>query len=339
MARSSTRAPAITDVARLAGVSVPTVSRVITGSVPVSAERKERVHSAIRELGYRPNGAARALVTGRQSAIAVIASNTTRYGYATTLQGIEESARAAGFIVMITVIESDEPEAVSAAVDLALSHPVSGAVVLKFDPAGAAALRALPTDLPVVAVAGGKSDARPHAVLDDTAAAKHATEYLLGLGHSTVHYVAVPTSGRRAGRAAGWRKALEHAGVEPPPIYDAGWDPQRAYEFGRGVAERSDVTAALCGNDELAMAFIRALQECGRRVPDEISVVGFDDHPLSRYWTPPLTTVRQDFADLGRRSFELLGGALDGDGVRSSSVTPRLVLRESAGPVPSSPSR
>jgi DNA-binding LacI/PurR family transcriptional regulator len=333
MSRSPSRAPSIVDVARLAGVSVPTVSRVINGSVPVSAERRDRVLAAIKELGYRPNSAARALVTGRPAAIAVLASNTTRYGYATTLQGIEEAARLAGFIVMITVVETDEPDVVTAAVDMALSHPVAGVVVLKFDPAGEAALRRLPAGLPVVAASGDRGRGAPHAVLDDTAGAVAATEYLLGLGHRTVHYVAVPTSGRRAGREAGWRRALAAAGAEEPAILDAGWEPRRAYEIALEVAERDDVTAVLCGNDELAMGFLRGLHEAGRRVPDEISVVGFDGHPLGQFLTPALTTVQQDFADLGRRSFELLGGLLEtGHTARTSAAAASLVVRESSGP-------
>jgi DNA-binding LacI/PurR family transcriptional regulator len=335
MSRSSPRGPSIVDVARLAGVSVPTVSRVINGSVPVSAERKDRVLAAIKELGYRPNSAARALVTGRQAVIAVLASNTTYYGYATTLQGIEEAARLAGFIVMITVVETDAPDVVNAAVDMALSHPVAGVIVLKFDPAGAAALNKLPEGLPVVAASGDRGRGVPHAVLDDTAGAVAATEYLLGLGHKTVHYVAVPTSGRRAGRAAGWRRALAAANAEEPPILDAGWDPERAYEIAFEVAERQDITAVLCGNDELAMGFMRGLHEAGRRVPDEISVVGFDGHPLGRYLTPALTTVQQDFADLGRRAFELLGEVLEtGHTAKTSSSVASLVVRESSGPPP-----
>lgn len=335
MSRSPSRAPSIVDVARLAGVSVPTVSRVINGSVPVSAERRDRVVTAIKELGYRPNSAARALVTGRPAAIAVLASNTTRYGYATTLQGIEEAARLAGYLVMITVIESEESDVVTAAVDMALSHPVAGLVVLKFDPAGAAALHKLPAGVPVVAASGDKGRGAPHAVLDDTAGAVAATEYLLGLGHRTVHHVAVPTSGRRTGRVAGWRRALAAAGVEAPAILDAGWDPRLAYEIALKVAERDDVTAVLCGNDELAIAFMRGLHDAGRRVPDDISVVGFDGHPLGRYLTPALTTVQQDFADLGRRSFELLGELLEtGHAPTTSSAAASLVVRESSGPPP-----
>lgn len=335
MPRSLTRAPAITDVAKLAGVSVPTVSRVLTGSVPVSQQRRERVLAAIQELGYRPNGAARALIKGHQSVIAVLAGATTRYGYALTIQGIEEAARLAGFIVMITVIESDEPSTVKETIDLALANPVSGVIVLKFDPAGIATVRALPPGIPVVAVAGSRGSRVPHAVLDDTAAAMVATDYLLGLGHRTVHHLAVPLAGRRTGRSAGWRKALERAGAEVPPTLEAGWDPRRAYEIGLELADRTDVTAVLCGNDELAIGLLRALHEKGRRVPEEISVVGFDGHPLGALWRPALTTVEQDFVDLGRRAFGQVASLLgEGRSPQTSSSTPQLVIRESTGPPP-----
>lgn len=331
MPRSSIRAPAITDVARLAGVSVPTVSRVLTGSVPVSKVRRDRVLAAIEQLGYRPNGAARALVKGHQSVISVLASDTTRYGYASTIRGIEEAARSAGFIVMITVIESEDDVAVQSAVDLALGNPVSGVIVLKFDPPGVAALRALPPGLAVVAASGARGEGVPHAVLDDTAAAVEATDYLLGLGHRTVHYLGIPTSGRRSGRAAGWHKALERAGAEIPEIMYAGWKVERAYEFGLEVSGRPEITAVLCGNDELAVGLMRGLHDGGRRVPDDVSVVGFDGHPLSAYWTPALTTVEQDFADLGRRSFELVASLVGGEQPpRISARKPRLVVRESA---------
>lgn len=333
MERSQARNPVITDVARRAGVSAMTVSRFLRDSERVSPRRRVQIMAAIEELGYRPNGAARALVSGRQSLIAVLASDTMKYGYASTIKGIEEVARNAGFIVMITVIDAPDPRVVSKAVDLALSHPVSGVIVLKFDPQGAATLRTLPDALPVVAASGGRGTGVPHAVLDDTAGAEQATEYLLGLGHRTVHYLAVPTSGRRSGRAAGWRRALQRAGAEVPATFEAGWDPHRAYEIGLQLAGRDDVTAVLCGNDELAMGLLRAFQQRNVRVPEDISVVGFDGHPLSELCTPALTTVEQDFVDLGRRSFELLHESLEGRRpARTSSTKPRLVIRESAGP-------
>ncbi len=143
-----TRPPVIADVARHAGVSVPTVSRVLTGAARVSEEKRRRVELAIAELGYRPSGTARALKLGLARTVAVLAGNTSRHGYAMTLEGIEEGARAAGHAVLISVIEDAEPGTVAAAMESVLAQPLAGVVVLTFDPPGVAALAALPRDLP-----------------------------------------------------------------------------------------------------------------------------------------------------------------------------------------------
>lgn len=327
------RPPVIADVARAAGVSVPTVSRVLNGSVPVSPEKQARVMAAVRRLGYRPNGAARALVRGRQAMIALIAGNTSRYGYATTIQGVEEAARQAGYMVVISVVETTDSASVDSALDLILSQPVAGAIVLEYDPPGEAALRAMPSTLPTVAIAPsqrGRQDV-PHAFMDDRTAAEHATRYLLDLGHEVVHHVAVPRSERWTGRTAGWRTALEAAGVPLPEVMEADWTPRSGYQWGLRLAERDDVTAVLCGNDEVAIGVMRGLQERGRRIPEDVSVVGFDDHPLSELWLPPLTTVRQDFVELGRQTFGLLKAVIDDDPHPASvSVTPELIVRGSA---------
>ena len=256
IAKSARRPPVIADVARVAGVSVPTVSRVLTGSVPVSPAKRALVMAAIDKLGYRPSAAARALAGGRVSMIAVLASNTTRYGYASTLRGIEEGARAAGYTVVITVVESEDPSIVDEAVTLVLGQPVAGVIVLEFDPAGVRASRALPDSLPVVGASNGRvvRRTRPHAYLDDRAAAMRAVEYLLGLGHHTVHHVAIPLSGGpNVGRASGWRDALIAAGAPVPELIGAGWDPASGYEVGAMLARDESVTAVLAGNDELAI--------------------------------------------------------------------------------------
>lgn len=314
---------------------MPTVSRVLTGSIPVSEEKRERVLAAIAELGYRPSGVARALVVGRGSMVGVIALNTTRYGYSRTLEGIQQAARAAGYLVVIAVVESDDPDEMKAAIDLVLGQSVAGVVVFEFDPVGVAASRALPDVVPVVAVAaaGQSRSPHPHAYLDDRVAAREATEYLLGLGHETVHYLAIPTTDTRTGRARGWRQALVEAGVPVNEPELASYDPASGYEVGRRLAEDESVTAVLCGNDELAIGLMRALSEGGRTVPGDVSVVGFDDQPFAAMWTPALTTVAQDFVDLGHRAFALLYDRLTtGTSAHRSSARPRLVVRESTAP-------
>ncbi|WP_141387440.1 LacI family DNA-binding transcriptional regulator [Cellulosimicrobium cellulans] len=327
--------PVLSDVAQLAGVSISTVSRVLTGRTPVSPRLRDKVQAAVSELGYRPNAAAQTLVSGRRSTVAVLARNTLRYGYAATLQGIEEAARAAGYVVSIAVVESEAPRDLDRAVDLVLSQSLAGAIVVEFDSLGVRTLESLPDALPVVAAAGARRrpGPRPHAFLDDQAGGEEATRYLLGLGHRTVHHVAIPSTRPRSGRTWGWRRALESAGVERPGVIQASYDPDSGYEAGLVLAADPAVTAVLCGNDELAIGVMRALAEQGRRVPEDVSVVGFDDQPFARMWSPPLTTVAQDFVDLGRRTFGMLARWVEtGERPEDSAAKPELVVRESAAP-------
>jgi DNA-binding LacI/PurR family transcriptional regulator len=328
--------PGLVDVAAKAGVSLSTVSRVLTGRTPVSEKLRARVQAAVDELGYRPNAAAQTLVSGKRSTIAVLARNTSRFGYAATLEGIEQAARDAGYVVMITVIESGSPEDVARAVDMTLSQALAGVIVIEFDAVGVATLEALPDVVPVVAAAGArrKAGTRPHAFLDDEAGGRAATEFLLGLGHRTVHHIAIPATRRRSGREWGWRTALEAAGAPVPEVVHAEYSPVSGYEAARRIVDDPDVTAILCGNDELAIGAARALAERGRKVPEDVSLVGFDDQPFAEMWVPALTTVAQDFADLGRRAFGLLEAWIrTGNRPTDSAVLPTLVERESSAPI------
>ncbi|PPG26986.1 LacI family DNA-binding transcriptional regulator [Rathayibacter sp. AY2B9] len=329
----SSRAPVIADVARLAEVSVPTVSRVLTGAARVAPEKRERVLAAIAELNYRPSAVARNLVTRRSRTIAIIAGNTSQYGYAEAIRGIEEEARGGGYTVTITVVESADPRHVERALTLVLDQSPDGIVVLKFDPPGVATLAALPETVPVVALSGVRGK-RPQAVLDELHAAEALTQHLLDLGHETVHHVRIPPSRREDGRTTGWRRALRAAGVAPAPaLLEATWEPESGRRLAARLVADPTVTAVFCGNDEIAMGVIKGITEAGLRVPEDISVVGFDDHPLARMWTPALTTVRQDFAGLGRRGFGLLLRAMEGEADRAfSSERPALVVRDSSGP-------
>lgn len=330
-----TKVATITDVAERAGVSVPTVSRVLTGAAKVSAAKREAVEAAILELNYRPSGAARVLASRRPMVISVIAGDTSRYGYAEAIRGVEEAARAGGYTVMITVVESTDAEEVDRAIDAALSQPLAGVVVLKFDPPGVVALQRIPPELPVVALSGIRDTSVPQALLDESRAAEEVTDFLLSLGHRTVHHVRVPPSRREDGRTTGWRRALRRAGAEIPEPFDASWEARSGIAIGEALAATPDATAVFCGNDEIAMGVIRGIVIAGKSVPGDISVIGFDDHPLAELWSPPLTTVRQDFAGMGRRGFDLLLAEIEGrEGRRLSSERPRLVVRESAAAPP-----
>ena len=329
------RQPGIADVARLAGVSITTVSRVLNGSEQVSDRRRARILQAIEDLDYRPNEAARALVSGRQRMIGVLTGNTSRYGYGTTVEGIEEAARRRNMLVTITVVESEDPDHIRSAVDLVLSQPLSGVIGIEFDRDVSLALQRLPKTMPAVSASLSVTNLSglPRAYIDDERGAELATEYLLDLGHETVHHLAVgfPNSNEH-GRTQGYIRTLERRGARVPDVISTGWHPleaRRAAFDGLG----DDVTAVFCFNDEVAMGTMRALHERGRRVPEDVSVVGFDDAPLSSVWTPALSSVRIDFQGLGRATFRLLRSIIDADpAVANVELPPVLVPRESAGP-------
>lgn len=328
--------PSIRDVAAAAGVSYQTVSRVLNDSPRVRVETRRQVLETIERLGYRPNRAARTLGLGRARAVTVVTSNTTLYGYASTLQGIEEAAREEGLAVGVRVIESIRSADVRQAVEYVSDPTAGGVVVVAFDAEGAEVLRQLPDDVPAVAAIepGVLPDTdRTMICLDERMAAADATRHLLSLGHRTVHHVAIPSETGTRGREAGWRQALADAGSRIPQVIAAGWDAPSAYQAGRVLAADPAVTAILCGNDDTAMAVRRALYDLGRDVPGEVSIVGFDDIPGSAYWTPALTTVRMDFASLGRACLAAVLAELDsGPQPEPALVPPCLVIRESTAP-------
>jgi DNA-binding LacI/PurR family transcriptional regulator len=334
------RPASILDVAAAAGVSYQTVSRVINDHPSVRVSTRELVQAAIDELGFRPNRAARALRGGPARSVTVLTPNTSLYGYQAALQGIEEAARAAGFAVGVRVVESAQPQEVADAVVRAI-EPGGSLIVIAHDQAGAMALDAVPPDIPMAAMvetpATDPGPDRPWVWLDDREAAGQATRYLLSLGHRTVHYVAIPSSSAHTSqRQAGWSDALEEAGAPVPEPLQCGWTPRSGYAAGQVLASDPEATAVLCGNDDLALGVMRALQKAGRAIPGDVSVVGFDDTPMSEFLTPPLTTVRLDFAELGRACFALLLALMEQKAAlpRTRRPEPELIIRESTGPLP-----
>jgi DNA-binding LacI/PurR family transcriptional regulator len=172
--------------------------------------------------------------------------------------------------------------------------------------------------------------------IDQREGAAMATRHLLDLGHHTVHHLAGPTNWLDAtGRAEGWRTELQRAGRPVPPPLHGDWSARSGYAAGRALATDPDVTAIFCANDHMALGLLRAFHEAGRQVPGEVSIVGFDDIPESSYFTPPLSTVRQDFNELGRRSLQLLVGLLENPSAPPAEqvlIVPDLIVRASARP-------
>src|SRR4051794_40274709 len=265
------RPPQIRDVARLAGVSHQTVSRVLNASQRVRPETRVRVLAAMAELDYRANPVARALTTGRSRTLGVVAFDVTLFGPASTLAGIERAARDVGYFVSIVGLESLEREAVVRAAERLRSIGVDGALVIAPHLPSTAGLYDLPDDLPVVAVEGGPAGVAAVAV-DQYGGARLATEHLLGLRHATVHHPAGP-AGREADlRVAGWRAALEAAGADVPPLVRGDWSAEAGYELGcRLLRERPGMTALFAANDQMALGMLRAVHEQGRSVPADVS--------------------------------------------------------------------
>jgi DNA-binding LacI/PurR family transcriptional regulator len=331
------RRPAVmTDVARLAGVSYQTVSRVLHDSPLVRGDTRERVLAAIRELDYRPNSVARALVTGRSKTLGVVTFDTTLYGPASTLLGIEQAAHDAGYAVSVSSLRSLNRDTVVAAIELFRDQGVDGVAVIAPLRAGVDALRHVQSDFSVVAVAAGPNASIPIATVDQMAGAAAATRHLLSLGHKTVWHLAGPSDWKEADeRMEGWRTELEAAGAPVPPPLRGDWTPRSGYELGAALLEIPDCTAVLVANDQMALGLLRRLHEAGREVPRDLSLVGFDDIPEASYFTPPLTTVRQDFPELGRLCLQILLRRIQGEtGPTRVVVQPELVLRASTGPAP-----
>ena len=306
------RPAVMSDVGRLAGVSHQTVSRVINGSPHVRPETRERVIAAMLELGYRRNSVARALATGRSNMLGVVSFDTTLYGPASTLFGIERAAHEEGYFIIVASLKTLDRSSVTDAVERLRRHGVDGILVIAPQEDAVDALVHIPSDVPLVAVEAGPRDTVPVVAVDQFAGAASATRHLLDLGHATVWHVAGPSDFLEAQqRVDGWRTTLEAAGAAPPLPLVGDWSARAGYDLGRRLSGDPAVTAIFVANDQMALGVLRAMHEAGREIPGDVSVVGFDDIPEAPYFTPPLTTVRQDFNEMGSRSLRLLLRTID----------------------------
>ncbi len=320
------------DVGRLAGVSHQTVSRVVNGSRHVRPETRRRVLEAMRQLGYRPNPLARGLVMGRSNMLGVVSFDTTLYGPASTLLGIERAAHEAGYFIVVASLRALDRSSVSEAVERLQLQGVDGILVIAPLRVAVEALLGMPNGIPLVAVEGGPRDAVPVVEVDQFAGAAAATRHLLDLGHETVWHIAGPPEFLESEeRLGGWKTTLEAVGAELPPVLPGDWSARAGYDLGRRLAVDPSVRAVFVANDQMALGVLRAMSEARRSVPGDVSVVGFDDIPEAPYFTPPLTTVRQDFDELGSRSLQLLVRQIE-TGRRlppAPRVQPELIVRAS----------
>lgn len=334
------RGPSLADVAELAGVSTQTVSRVSMGLDNVRPTTRDRVLVAMAKLGYAPNTAARALRYGSFRTIGVVAHRIARTGESRTVEAVVEAARKEGYTVTLIDVESPSSHVVSAAATRLSHQAIDGLVIIRAETASPDML-ALPPRLPVVVSDSRFVGRHPAVGADQAEGARRATQHLLDLGHRTVYHVAGPADSAPAQlRAESWRTTLAEAGSPVPELAVGDWTAASGYDAGRRLAADPDATAVFCANDEMAAGVLRALHEAGRDVPRDVSVVGFDDILLAEYLWPPLTTVVQDFDEIGRR---LVGRLLqqvrtgeaedDADAADLHEVVPvQLMVRRSTAP-------
>ncbi|MEV5489951.1 LacI family DNA-binding transcriptional regulator [Streptomyces bobili] len=337
MTPTQLRPPTMADVARLAGVSHQTVSRVLGDHPNVREQTRVRVLRAIEEMGYRRNSSARALVTRRTRTLGVVASDTTLYGPASTLFALEEAARAEGYLVSTVSLRRLTVEKLSEALDHLSEGGVEGVVAIAPQRSAVEALAELRHPFPVVVVGSGPGVDIPSVSVDQQLGARLATAHLLAAGHRTVWHLAGPEDWQEAAdRAAGWRSTLQAEGVEPPMLLRGDWSPLSGYRAGQELAGwvGRGLTAVFVANDQMALGVLRALREAGVRTPQDVAVVGFDDIPESEFFAPPLTTVRQDFESVGKQGIAVLLDLIEGRPPVAPriAIEPQLVVRASTFP-------
>lgn len=331
------RVPRMSDVAQRAGVSHQTVSRVINGMPGVRPETRDKVLQAIEDLHYRRNLAARLLASSRSRTVGVVTWGTEQFGPANVLLALEGAARESEYRLATVNVKTMSREAFREAVDELQERVVEAMVVIVPHETILREAHSLDLDIPTVVVEGDMSRTPLTAGFDNFEGGRLATRHLLSLGHETVIHLSGPNGWAEAhARRDGWRAELESQGRRIPPLRWGGdWSAASGYRTGRSLAREPDVTAIFVGNDQMALGLLRALREESRRVPEDVSVIGFDDLPEAEFFLPPLTTMRQDFPQLGHRVMELLARVLDGESEATVDLVPTtLIVRDSTAPPP-----
>lgn len=325
------RTPSIRDVARLAGVSHQTVSRVLNDHPSIREGTKDRVLDAIRVLDYRPNRAARALVTNRVDAIGVISSTVGEFGPNASIAAVEEAARREGFSVTTVNMPDASPESIGEAVRQLMREQVSGFVAHAPQVRVFHVLRGLAIDVPFVSLqTASGADVETHSA-DQVAGARIATEHLIGLGHEDIIHLAGPQDWIEAeSRMRGYLDALLDADLPTIPPIRGDWTADFGHFAGVELARRRDFTAVFAANDLMAIGLLHGFRDAGVDVPRDVSVVGFDDIPVAAHVYPTLTTIHQDFDELGRRAVALLLAEIRGEPMPTlDQLVPELSVRDS----------
>ena len=330
----SARTPSIRDVARVAGVSHQTVSRVLNNHESIRTQTREKVLEVIDQLQYRPNRAARMLSTSRSHTIGVLASIRAQYGPARSIQAIEEAARRRGYFVTTATVTTPDRLEIREALTHLTSQDIEGLVVIAPQQRVFETIADFAPGVPYVTLRSAPGERSNTLSIDEITGARLATRHLLDLGHRNIRHLAGPRDWIEAdARMQGFLLEMSDADmtVQPPVLGD--WTADFGYRAGLELLRFRDATAYFAANDHMALGLMHAARDLGLDVPGDVSIVGFDDVPEAAHLWPPLTTVRQDFADLGHRCIRLLLGPGADDTPPASPVsadlTPTLLVRGS----------
>ncbi|MBI5957913.1 MAG: substrate-binding domain-containing protein [Chloroflexi bacterium] len=309
MSISDFRRVTLDDVARAAGVSSQTVSRVVNEHPYVSERTRRRVLEAIRKLDYRPNRAARSLATQQSHMLGIITYGFPFYGPAQMMRYVEQTARARGYGVSFATVNDLSLSEIGKALQNLGDHAVDGLVLITpVIGATPGELERLCGGIPLVRIDAELGSPVPSVVIDQRQGSRLATQYLIDRGHQRIGEIHGPLNwfGARA-RHDSWNETLLAAGLTPGPFVGGDWTARGGYEAAHQLLDqRISVTALVIANDQMALGAMRAIRERGLRVPEDVSVVGFDDIPEAAYFDPPLTTIRQNFPALGEQSVDYL---------------------------------
>lgn len=325
--------PTIRDVARQAGVSHQTVSRVINGSEEVLPETRAAVEAAIEQLGYRPSAIARSMARGSTHTLAIISPNLTDYTFASVIEGAEVEARQHNYFVLSS--SASDPQAFQGLVDELVGHRrVDGLIVI--NPYADERFQYVPKEFPVVFVGARSHDEAVCSIsLDDEKVAYEATQHLISLGHKRIGLITGPMEEDCSqDRRDGFRRALAEAGMpfDESLVFEGDWSASSGRNALLDFVEKKNVpTAIFAQNDRMAMGVMRAARDVNLDVPTQLSVIGVDDMPLSSYFDPPLTTMRQDMPLIGQEAIRKLMEIIRNKTVEQTvlKLPAQLVVRQS----------
>jgi LacI family transcriptional regulator len=325
----------IHDVAAQSGVSYQTVSRVINNMPDVAPKTRLRILNVMEDLGYRPNMTARHLVSQRSTVIGFVTWATSFYGPAQIMINVERAARETDYTLMFAGIRDASIDRIRRAVNKLCAHRVAGILMhLPFE-MDLRPLREMCVNVPLVAVDCDLGFEAPSVHVRQEHGAYLATKYLLSLGHTKIAYLRGPMVWRVARlRYQGWLKAMKEAGHAPGPCIDGNWTSRGGFEATLKLLreDREGFTALAVANDQMALGAIQACEENGLRVPQKISIVGFDNLPEAAFFRPPLSTIKHDFGSIGTLSIRCLMEQFRGSRESSQTYTiePTFVERLSA---------